>query len=91
MLLQIINGQGETCDVRLGSSCYVLVTEALTWADARDRCLAMGGHLAVIESAEENDLIHQVTLSKFLVFLPKMDRHAWMFSLVIILKRIDNT
>ena len=25
----------------------------------------MGGHLAVIESAEENDLIQQVTLSKF--------------------------
>ena len=43
----------------------MLVTEALTWEAARDRCLDMDGHLAVIESAEENDLIQQVTLSKF--------------------------
>ena len=34
--------------------------EPLTWADARDRCEQLGGHLAVIESEAENQFVFEL-------------------------------
>ena len=42
-------------------SCYVrLPSYSLTWNDARDECLKLGGHLVMIDSAGENDYIYNV-------------------------------
>ena len=39
------------------SSCYTVEVEELTWADARARCVALGGHLAIIESQAEDQFV----------------------------------
>ena len=49
-----------SCDAVAGSACYVLVRESLIVTDARSRCQQYGGHLAVIDNAEENTLIQQI-------------------------------
>ena len=75
----------------------MLVTEALTWTAAVDRCQTIGGHLVVIDSDEENDLIHQVTQSKYLVRIcatikwTDVQGAFSLFSLVIASKLNDNT
>ncbi|KAJ8314423.1 hypothetical protein KUTeg_006573 [Tegillarca granosa] len=38
----------------LGSSCYKFLGGNLTWAEASLHCREIGGHLAIITSAEEN-------------------------------------
>ena len=38
--------------------------EPLTWADARDRCEQLGGHLAVIESEAENQFVFELAEGK---------------------------
>ena len=54
----------DACDARYGSSCYIVVTEQLYWVSARDRCEALGGHLATIENQEENDIITRLVAGK---------------------------
>ena len=49
------------CDAMFSGSCYIVETEQLTWADARARCVALGGHLAIIESHAENQFITDLT------------------------------
>ncbi|HTU24922.1 MAG TPA: family 16 glycoside hydrolase [Pirellulales bacterium] len=44
---------------------YKLIDVELTWHEARDRCVAMGGHLAIVTSAEENEF-----LTKMLAAVP---------------------
>ena len=79
----------EICDERLGSSCYVLVTEAMMWEAAKNCCQTIGGHLAIIESCEENDLIRQlVTRGKFLVLVQMVDRCARIILTVLAVYRI---
>ena len=41
--------------VKFGGHEYALITEQVTWHVARRLCEEMGGHLAVIETAAEND------------------------------------
>ena len=53
------------CDATYLSSCYIFVTEKLTWESARRKCHSMGGHLATIDSQEENNVIHRLVNSKF--------------------------
>ncbi|HSJ02056.1 MAG TPA: SUMF1/EgtB/PvdO family nonheme iron enzyme, partial [Verrucomicrobium sp.] len=43
--------------VTVGSSKYQFVPGRISWADARTRATAMGGHLAVVTSAEEQSAI----------------------------------
>jgi len=46
----------EPCTSRvLGGSCYELFAESVSWDVAEQRCVAWGGHLASIESADENE------------------------------------
>lgn len=40
------------------------IPEITTWEQARDYCNSLGGHLAVITSAEENELVYKFMLSK---------------------------
>ena len=56
------------CDGRSGSSCYVIFPELLTWQGARNSCEAAGGHLATIESQEENDVIQNIAVGKFTMY-----------------------
>ena len=49
-----------SCDAVVGSTCYVLVRESLIVTDARSRCRQYGGHLVVIDNAEENTVIQQI-------------------------------
>ena len=44
----------------IGVTCYVLVRDTLNVAGARSRCQQYGGHLVVIDSAEENSLVQQI-------------------------------
>ena len=53
------------CDATYLSSCYIFVTELLTWESARSRCQSMGGHLATIDSQEEKNVIYRMVNSKF--------------------------
>lgn len=39
---------------------YYVSDELMTWPDARDACVAAGGHLVCIGSAEENDFITEL-------------------------------
>ena len=48
------------CEAYYGWSCYILVLDTLDAAGARSRCLQYGGHLAVVDDATENGLIHQI-------------------------------
>lgn len=38
-------------------SCYEFFDEQLTWSEAEERCIAWGGHLASVESSEEDAFI----------------------------------
>ena len=49
-----------SCDARMGATCYVLVRDTLNVAGARNRCHQYGGHLVVIDNAEENSLVQQI-------------------------------
>ena len=55
----------DVCDGRHGNSCYVIVSESLTWQNARSKCESTGGHLATIDSQAENDVILNIAASKF--------------------------
>lgn len=46
------------CDgSEFGGSCYQLFPELASWTVAEQRCIAWGGHLASVESPEEDDFI----------------------------------
>jgi hypothetical protein len=44
---------------------YELITTQMTWQEARDYCLSLGGHLVSITSAEENDFVDILAESYF--------------------------
>ena len=54
-----------TCQARYQKSCYQVVTDTKTWADAATNCQNLGGHLAAIETRAENDVIHQLLQGEF--------------------------
>ena len=41
----------------LGASCYIVEEQVLTWDAASARCVQLGGHLAIIESEAENQVL----------------------------------
>ena len=45
-------------------STYQVFLDAVSWAQARSKCEAMGGHLATITSAEEQAIIEQLPYSQ---------------------------
>ena len=54
---QYFSFRSDVCDATYDHSCYVIITEALSLAVAVDRCAFMGGHLAVITSAAEQQAL----------------------------------
>ena len=52
------------CDAGFGGSCYILEVYLMTWADARDRCVALGGHLVIIGSEAEDQVVYGLTQGK---------------------------
>ena len=40
-----------------GDHEYILVTTPMTWIEAKNYATELGGHLAIIDSAEENKAI----------------------------------
>ncbi|XP_038054630.1 asialoglycoprotein receptor 2-like [Patiria miniata] len=57
-----IGGRRGACPptwIQWGGNCYKATTEPLTWFDAKDKCIKMGGALVVPQSQEETDfLVH---------------------------------
>lgn len=48
-----------------GSHSYVVFSNCSSWEKARDYCESLGGHLATIESAEENSAMFNYVRSQF--------------------------
>jgi hypothetical protein len=55
-----VEGDARVVDTDTGH-CYVAYRALVTWAVARETCQNMGGHLAVITSPAENELIQGLT------------------------------
>ena len=52
------------CDEVFEGSCYIVEADRLTWSDARARCVALGGHLAIIESPAENQFVFELAVGQ---------------------------
>ena len=61
----LVNPGLDLCDAVYADSCYVIVSESLTWQEARSVCGTLDGHLVTIESQEENDAINILKGSKY--------------------------
>jgi len=46
--------------VQADENKYLIFNEAMTWSEARDYCLNLGGHLVTITSAEEQNVINEL-------------------------------
>jgi len=46
------------------SFCYKRIEQLLTWNDAQQNCVAYGGNLASVQSAQENDFIFGITMTQ---------------------------
>ena len=57
--------RSDVCDATHDHSCYVIITEALSLAVAVDRCAFMGGHLAVITSAAEQEALVGISSGRY--------------------------
>ena len=58
-----------------GHSCYHIIdTPTLKWSDARTTCQNLGGDLAIIRSADENNFISDLVMKQKKV----VDRGAWI-------------
>jgi hypothetical protein len=54
----VVEPPSDPCtSLSFGGSCYELFDSFLPWAAAEQRCVDWGGHLASIESAEENTFV----------------------------------
>ncbi|KAG2465350.1 C-type lectin domain family 10 member A-like [Polypterus senegalus] len=50
--------------VPFNTKCYYFASDKKTWADSRDNCTSMGGHLVIIESQKEQNFLLNKTASK---------------------------
>ncbi|KAJ8316663.1 hypothetical protein KUTeg_005782 [Tegillarca granosa] len=70
--------------VRYGNSCYYFSTNTATWYDAERACFIRGGHLAIVESKQEDlFLINEVTKKKTNFWLDGTDEKVegrWIWS-----------
>ena len=75
LLLIIVTSEAQTCtpiqgcDVMINGSCYAHVDDILNWNQAEDCCVAWGGHLASIHSADANILLNDIR---------NQDRWTWI-------------
>ncbi|KAM9750926.1 galactose-specific lectin nattectin-like [Menidia menidia] len=72
---------------QFGSRCFIFHHKAKTWIDAENHCLSIGGNLASIHSAEENnflsDLILRVTGGRHVTWIGGSDavgEKHWLWS-----------
>ena len=49
--------QTDACDVRYGNICYTYHSNRLTWQQASDACVALGGQLVDIEDDTEHEML----------------------------------
>ncbi|KAK5871289.1 hypothetical protein PBY51_004178 [Eleginops maclovinus] len=55
-------------------SCYKLSINSLTWSKAEDQCRAQGGHLVVLNNAEELDYISRIVEIKYNYWIGLVER-----------------
>lgn len=65
MLIVIIIGTCSEGWVSYQSSCYLVSITSITWSKAEEQCKAHGGHLLVLNTAEElvSSLSHQLAVN----------------------------
>ncbi|XP_038058758.1 asialoglycoprotein receptor 2-like [Patiria miniata] len=51
--------------IQWGGKCYRAIMNPLTWAEAKDECIKMGGVLAVPQSQEETDFLMRLVPTRF--------------------------
>ena len=59
----------QGCDVTINGYCYAFVDQRIDWHQAEDCCVAWGGHLASIHSAETNSALNDIRIT---------DRNTWI-------------
>lgn len=65
------------CDVRAGGKCFrIFNDELLTWKAGEEHCREWGGHLAVIETKEENQLVRSLAYDTTWIGLSRTSHQA---------------
>ncbi|XP_035770070.1 asialoglycoprotein receptor-like 1 isoform X1 [Neolamprologus brichardi] len=57
------------------SSCYLVSITSITWSKAEEQCKAHGGHLLVLNTAEELDYISRIVPIKYTYWIGLVERH----------------
>ncbi|XP_005473067.1 C-type lectin domain family 4 member E isoform X1 [Oreochromis niloticus] len=57
------------------SSCYLVSITSITWSKAEEQCKAHGGHLLVLNTAEELDYISRIVPIKYAYWIGLVERH----------------
>ncbi|XP_053725739.1 asialoglycoprotein receptor-like 1 [Synchiropus splendidus] len=55
-------------------SCYLLSTSAVTWSSAESQCVALGGHLVVLNNVEELDYLSEISELRFNYWIGLVER-----------------
>ncbi|XP_022095913.1 asialoglycoprotein receptor 2-like [Acanthaster planci] len=70
-MCKVASGRRRACHsppwIQWGGKCYQAVMEELTWFEAKDECVQMGGVLVVPQSDEETGFLLLLTQSDFWV------------------------
>jgi len=61
-------------------NCYNFVEKTLNWQDAENHCKQEGGHLASVNSKEENDFIRTISSGWFWLGLTDFKEGVWIWS-----------
>ena len=64
-LTQVDDSIEEVISVRSGASVYTLCRGNVSWAQAAQYAASMGGHLVVIDNAQEDAMLHSTIMSAY--------------------------
>jgi len=65
---------------KFNQNCYNFVEKTLSWKNAENHCKQEGGHLASVNSKEENDFIRTISSGVFWLGLTDFKEGVWIWS-----------
>ncbi|XP_025095058.1 low affinity immunoglobulin epsilon Fc receptor-like [Pomacea canaliculata] len=60
LLLSLLALSEQQCPrswTQFEESCYIMPDQAVTWLEAKELCLEIGGHMVEVDSADENNFL----------------------------------